>query len=195
MNASSSGYFIQALTQIPDLLGLHAKNPQRYPHYLCSAATGTAQGRFDILFAFPGDCLILSEHGLSLPDELTGNSGGFLDALQAWWQQSPFPSDTNTDVPFRGGWFLFLAYELAAEIEPTLHLPADHGALPIAMATRFQNAVIIDHEKHCAFIVTEDNQLAREQLAAILIDIESTTDVGLSVDISVESMKKTPLST
>ena len=39
--------------------------------------------------------------------------------------------------PFVGGWFLYLGYELAAEIEPTLRLPASH--LPQALAWRMRS--------------------------------------------------------
>jgi anthranilate synthase component 1 len=45
---------------------------------------------------------------------------------------------------FADGWFLYLGYELAAEIEPTLHLP--RSRLPRAMAWRMHGALI--HERH-----------------------------------------------
>ena len=39
-------------------------------------------------------------------------------------------------LPFRGGWALFLAYELAAQVEPSLELPPAPGPLPVALAMR-----------------------------------------------------------
>ena len=52
-----------------DLLKLHALNPERYPHLLCSASDGEQGGenssRYHILFAFPEETLCLTSNGLS----------------------------------------------------------------------------------------------------------------------------------
>ena len=47
--------------------------------------------------------------------------------------------------PFRGGWALYLGYELAQEIEPVLQLPQAAGELPIAVALRCPAALLHDH--------------------------------------------------
>ena len=54
-------------------------------------------------------------------------AGGFLDNLEALVPRAkqPVPPRTNREVlPFLGGWFVYLGYEVAAEIEPRLQLPA-----------------------------------------------------------------------
>lgn len=139
-----------------DLLALHCHNPQRYPHLLESSATG-AQGRYDILFAFPGESLVLGD---------TGDSD-FLQALDARRAQAAQGRTTDGSLPFQGGWFLYLGYELAAQIEPQLKLRADDSGLPVASATRIPAAVIREPGRKRCWIVAED----RSCLEAIGDDI------------------------
>ncbi len=139
-----------------DLLALHRTNPQRYPYLLQSVAHSDAQGagqaRFDILFAFPGEHIRL---------DAADTSVDFLQQLDARWRTVAKiigPSEAAPGfprLPFTGGWFLFLAYELAGQIEPGLSLPAAHDGLPVAYAARIPAAIIIDHAEHQTFFVAE----------------------------------------
>jgi anthranilate synthase component I len=139
-----------------DLLASAAAYPERYPCLLESVVHGTAQSRYDILFAFPRDRLTLHADG-SLSDEAgTRRSERFLDALDAAWQRERLPP-ADDELPFRGGWILMLAYELAAEIEPTLRLRST-SALPVALAIRCPAAVIVDHVRDCTILVAEAGQ-------------------------------------
>jgi anthranilate synthase component 1 len=109
-----------ALAQPVDLLGLHRLLPQRYPFLLQSTSARPPLGRYDILFACPGEALVLGGDG-----QLCGRhehaAQGFLAALDDWWQCDK-RSGRVPQLPFHGGWFLYLGYELAAEIEPVLDL-------------------------------------------------------------------------
>jgi anthranilate synthase component 1 len=121
------------------MLRLHSRHPRRYPVLLESAASGTSQGRFSMLLGAPGERLILDEQGLRGP----GSEAGFLARLDAWWsstraRQAPAP------WPFAGGWFLFLGYELAGEVEPQLRLPPPPEGLK-ALAWRMRGALVHDH--------------------------------------------------
>jgi anthranilate synthase component 1 len=148
-----------------DLLQLHKANPARYPHLLQS----TANGRYDILFAFPGDSLRLDNEGrLHVPGEKAPKSGDFPGHLDNWWCEARATASAEIDLPFTGGWFVFLGYELAAQIEPSLRLPAASGALPVAIATRFRTAVVVDHHKGTTSIVGEQGQ--QQSVAQILAD-------------------------
>ncbi len=141
-----------ALAQPVDLPGLHRLAPQRYPFLLQSTAVRPPLGRYDILFACPGESLELDGNG-----ELRGNHSdgaqGFLAALDDWWRHNsrfgPVP-----ELPFHGGWFLYLGYELAAEIEPVLDLPVD-PVLPVAFAVRCPAAIIHDHVDRQSWLVAE----------------------------------------
>jgi anthranilate synthase component 1 len=136
-----------------DLLGLHAADPGRYPFFLESAASGTPQSRYDILFAFPGETLELSPQG-----KVTGPHAatGFLDSFNDWWQALRLPrTPAKGSPPFRGGWFVFAGYELAGEIEETLELPPAPGSLPVALACRVPAAIIRDHAGGEMLLVAE----------------------------------------
>lgn len=140
---------IQPLDGAIDLLALHRVNPQRYPYLLQSVAHGADAARYDILFAFPGDVLRLDEKN---PAEF----GDFLKQLDSRWQAASPPQNTSADsLPFTGGWFLFLAYELAGQVEPSLNLPAASDALPVAYASRIPAAVIVDHQQQQTYLVAE----------------------------------------
>jgi len=140
--------------------------PDRYPFLLQSTARSGSLGRFDILFAFPGDTLVLDQVGSpcvgTAPEE-----GKFLSALDACWRRERAPQD-RSELPFHGGWFLYLGYELAAEIEPTLRLNAD-PILPTAFAVRCPAAVIFDHANECCAFVGES--VDGHELACVMADL------------------------
>lgn len=129
-----------------DLLQLHQYAPERYPFLLESVVHGTAQSRYDILFAFPGQTI-------------ETNETDFLPRLNHFWQSDKLNIE-KSDLPFNGGWFVYLGYELANEIEPTLQLPANPGPLPTAFATRIPAAIIRDHQLACSYLVCEPGQEA-----------------------------------
>ena len=150
-----------------DLLALHRLHPTRYPHLLESAARGLASSdnRHDILFAFPGERLA-PEHG-------------FLAAFDAAFAAEKIARDANAaDLPFRGGWFVYLGYELAGEIEPTLHLPGASGltaVLPTACAVRVPAAVLRDRIDGRLTLIAEEDQV--HLLDAMEDDLAALGDV------------------
>ncbi len=143
------------LTGIDDLLWLHHCRPTRYPFLLESAAHGTRQGRYDILFAFPGRSLRLSGEQMLLGNQ----SDDFLSALNAWWLAEHADAAGPSDWPFRGGWFVYLGYELAQQVEPVLSL-TPYPVLPVAFATRIPAAVIRDRVSgRCIFMSEADGEV------------------------------------
>jgi anthranilate synthase component I len=136
-----------------DLLAPAAAFPQRYPCLLESVVHGTAQSRYDILFAFPRERLTLHADGGLRDDAGVVREGCFLDALDAAWQAERLPPEGD-GLPFHGGWVLLLAYELAGEIEPTLKLRPP-STLPLALAVRCPAAAIVDHVRDCTILVAE----------------------------------------
>ena len=162
-------------------LRLHRADPAHYPCLLESAASGTEQGRYDVLFAAPGERLVLDTGG-----RLAGPGGGtnhdFLTALNGWWQRERVES-TARDLPFRGGWFLYLGYELAGQVESTLTLHRPSG-LPIAAAVRVRCALILDRAEERAWVVAEVG--AEEDCRRVLADVAA-------VDRSAPLWSDTPL--
>ena len=159
---------VQTIGLSIDLADLHRANPARYPHLLQS----TAHGRYDILFAFPGASLLLDADGkLEGPGASLPGGNDFLERFDGWWQQlASIPSDAH-GLPFTGGWFVYLGYELAAQVEPRLHLPQPGGGLPVAVATRFATAVIHDRERALTYIAGEAGQ--EQRVGMIAADIEA----------------------
>jgi anthranilate synthase component I len=140
-----------------DLLAPAAAFPERYPALLESVTPGSAHARYDILFAFPQDTLTLAADGYVRDSDDRIRPGGFLEALDTAWRAERLPHGADDGLPFHGGWVLLLAYELAAEIEPSLRLRYS-GHLPVAQAVRCPAAIIVDHVRERTILVAEAGQ-------------------------------------
>lgn len=138
-----------------DLLAPAALFPGRYPTLLASAVTGTAQSRFDILFACEGESITLHADGMLRDGQGTAIDDTFLDAFDHAWARKHRPR-VDDGLPFHGGWVVYLAYELAAQVEPTLRLPASRGKAPVACALRAPAAAIVDHVEGRTILVAEE---------------------------------------
>jgi len=160
---------IKALPNTSDLLALHANNPERYPHLLSSNKTAICGddnsdiARFDILFACP-------------QQTITSNKENFLEQLDDAWKAEKQIA-IKSELPFTGGWFLYLGYELAQQIETGLDLPQAIDGLPVAFASRFPAAVIIDANKQQAFLVCESK--FSECVETIEADLQNNLDASV----------------
>jgi anthranilate synthase component I len=134
----------------PDLLRLHECDSARFPVLLQSTAVGTSHGRYDVLLAGPTSSLTLAADGRLRGEAARGTS--FIDSLDAWWRRERVPASASA-LPFVGGWFLYLGYELAGEVEPRLRLP--RGISPIAYALRCHAAVLFDHLTGRGWLIAE----------------------------------------
>ena len=133
----------------PDFACWQARFPDRYPGLLESAAVGLPLGRYDILLRASGPTLSLGPDG-----QVSGaaSGAGFLEALDRLWRLERVDEEPG-ELPFRGGWCLYLGYELAGEIEPRLRLPGGPG--PVAHAIRCPAAAVYDHAQGQAWLVAE----------------------------------------
>ena len=171
----AGGCVARALPWDIDLLALHRLDPARYPHLLESAARGLASSdnRHDILFAFPGETLA--------PER------GFLQAFDAAFAADKIARDASAgDLPFRGGWFVYLGYELAGEVEPTLRLPAARGltaALPTACAVRVPAAVLRDRIDGALTLIAEaGHEALLDLMQADLSMLEAAAPGAVALD-------------
>ena len=147
----------RALPSDTDLLALHRLDPLRYPVLLESVASGTAQGRWDFLLVADGKGLRLDADGVTRDLQGNAETGDFLAALDRHWQAERTPRE-EPRWPFRGGWALLLAYELAHQVEPVLQLPRGVAAHPVALALRCPAAVLRDRSTGDCVIVAEAGQ-------------------------------------
>jgi anthranilate synthase component 1 len=136
------------------LLWLHAARSERYPALLASSASAGPLGRYDILFCHPAGALVKDGRGtLACSAHGIEADGGFLATLDRWWRRER-RACAMTQLPFTGGWFVFIGYELAAEIETGLTLPASPDPVA-AMALRIPAAVVHDRMLGCTQIIAE----------------------------------------
>lgn len=147
----------------PDLLDVHRAGPERWPFLLASAAGTRGLGRWSILLHRSGEELVLDGEGLRGP----GRGQRFLDRLKDW-TGAPVAADWNPDLPFQGGWFLYLGYELTGEIESKLDLPAATDSLPVALAARCPAAILIDHRDGATWLAAE-SEAALDQARSDLV--------------------------
>jgi anthranilate synthase component I len=167
------GFSTRTLQGRRDLLAPAALWPESYPALLESAVQGTPQSRYDILFAFPQDSLSLAGDGVVRDGDGREIQASFLDALDDAWRTQRTPR-TDDELPFHGGWVLFLAYELVAQIESRLKLPPGTSVLPVALALRCPAAVIVDHVRDCTILLVEQGHEAL--LDRMQDDIEAGSD-------------------
>jgi anthranilate synthase component 1 len=122
---------------------------------LASAVTGTPQSRFDILFVGGEASLTLAADGVVRDEAGRVVEATFLDALDTAWASRHRPR-VEDGLPFHGGWFVYLAYELVGQIEPSLRLPTTKGAAPVAFALRTPAAAIVDHVERRTILIAEE---------------------------------------
>jgi anthranilate synthase component 1 len=132
------------LSDVPDLTGLAHEFPETFPFLLESVASSQGGSR-SLLFYAADEVLVRHASGLVAGP---GEGVTFFDRLESWYQTEKSPlgaaaDKLGFDLPFAGGWFLYLGYEMAAEIESCLHLPANVTALPDAFARRCPGAIIV----------------------------------------------------
>ena len=167
--------------QDDQLCALHAADPARFPALLESTGTHARLGRYDILFALPQARLLLRANG-----ELVGSDlKQFLPALDEAWQRERLPPESST-LPFTGGWLLYLAYELAQEIEPSLQLARCTDDL-VAAAIRIPAAIVRDRIDGRAWIVAEHGYEAEcRELERELLRMPTISDPLVQVHATTE---------
>lgn len=141
-----------------DLLDLHRLAPARYPVLLESSASGTPQGRWDLLLLANGESLQLGADDVVRDADGAQLGHDFLQALDRAWcgaRDRCGRTGESAGLPFAGGWALLLAYELAAQVEPVLRLPEPDGSLPSAIALRCPAAVLRDRRSGACTAVCE----------------------------------------
>ena len=146
-----------------DLASFCYLDNSRYP-FLLESVNHNDNNRYSILFAFPGENIVLNN----------ASDFDFLNKLEGKYNLN----NTNSDLPFCGGWFVYLSYELIGQIENTLSADLHNSDLPIAYAVKIPTAIIIDHQLDKTYIVDESDDDSRINL--ILDDIKLINPIPLS---------------
>ncbi len=170
---------------------LAAAQPERYPVFLESAARG-ALARFSMLCAAPRAALWRDATGVIGGFGVTPRSGGFFDNLEAWVRATPkprpeVPAGPLAHIPFRGGWIVYLGYEIAAEIE-RLKLPPARTPLT-AFALRVEHFAVHDLVTERLFAVSEvPDRAAHAALVADLLPRGAATSPLEGAPVPIENL-------
>ncbi|MFP5411199.1 MAG: chorismate-binding protein, partial [Gammaproteobacteria bacterium] len=124
----------------PDLIGLQAAHPERYPGLFA----GSGDSGWDVLFAFPREAASFG----------TTDEPAALQAHPAM-QLRPQPAADVQGLPFSGGWLCALSYELGAWFEPSAGRAEDSTAFPVAWLVRIPAAILFDRARRRCVLMAE----------------------------------------
>ena len=145
---------------------LAASRADRYPVFFDSAAEGPL-ARYSVLAAEPRAALFRDAVGKLHGQGITPGAGGFFDHLEAWFRNERAIT-SQKPLPFLGGWFVYLGYEVAAEIESHLHLPTAETPYS-AFALRVENIIVHELATDTVFAISETGDA--EALARLIADL------------------------
>src|ERR1043165_4185898 len=133
--------------------------PAQFPVFLDSAAEGPLT-RYSMLVFEPSAALLRDAHGgLTARGDVQIVAGGFLDNLDAWLKREATPRDAAKPLPFLGGWFVYLSYELAQEVDPVLPLPISADPYS-AFALRVEHLAVYEHATGTLYAVSQNGDVA-----------------------------------
>lgn len=170
-----------------DLLGFHRLNPARYPVILDSATqrnhshklnhAALQNSRYSLCLCFPQSSFSLSKDRQLMVDGVPSD-GEFLKQLETRWQAEAQVIARNAaqgknDLPFMGGWFVYLGYELLSEIEP--RVAVHKSDMPIAQAVRIPSAIVIDHLAQTGWWIDDNfDHNGEQRYEQFLADLEAS---------------------
>jgi anthranilate synthase component I len=131
----------------------------QFPVFLDSAAEGPL-ARYSVLAFEPRAGLFRDAHGTLSARGIEIAPGGFIDNLDLWLRREGIALADAKPLPFLGGWFVYLGYEMAAEVEPVLRLPAADAPYS-AFALRVEHLAVYDHAARTLFAIAEDGDAAK----------------------------------
>ena len=148
--------------------------PRQYPYLLDSAAPGPL-GEYSLLLRPNGEQLCKFSDGT-----LTGPGKGdsFLSRLNDWYLQEQKPHVDSSSSPYNGGWFVYLGYELAAEIEPTVNFPAADDGFPVAFASRCPAVILTTPDQPGVLQLFAEDSALLETVRREITDLVTTAEAS-----------------
>ena len=158
----------QKLDSPPDLLAINAAYPNTFPYLLRSSGTTG----WDILLLEDWRQLFYSGEGS--------------DFLRRLAELKLRPVMNSNRLPFFGGYFLYMGYELLSEFEPSVHegLP---DSFPLAALARTPAAVLVDRHNGCGWIVAESAELCQRSMSLI-----ETSSVYAPSQVTLQGLEEDP---
>jgi len=151
-------------------------NAKRYP-FLLESVNHNQSNRYSILFAHPTEQIVLNDL----------NEFDFLSTLES---NVDMPS-IKSDLPFTGGWFVYLSYELIGQIEPVLKNDLYSGDQAVAIATKIPTAIVIDHTDEQTYLLDQfDDQDRIDQVLADIKRLNKVKEADIKGVLSWEEENK-----
>ncbi len=167
---------------------LATRAPEDFPVFFDSAAQGPL-AQFSLLAASPAASLWRDARGKLEATGMALVPGGFLDNLRAWTAREAAGTGVP-GLPFVGGWFVYLGYELAAEVEPRLQLPVADAPYS-AFALRVTTFALHDLAAGTVQVVTEDGDArAHAALAARLLEAGRLASPAVTQPLPLASLSE-----
>ncbi|MGE4569809.1 MAG: chorismate-binding protein, partial [Gammaproteobacteria bacterium] len=159
-----------------DLAALCYYNKERYP-FLLESVHHNDINRYSILFAFPGQNIVLNDF----------TDFNFLSELESKLNSNL----QSSDLPFSGGWFVYLSYELIGQIEPILKDDLYTSDLPIAYAVEIPSAIIVDHQQDIYYLVDQyDSETRIDQILTDIKALKAIPTTQVSGELTEENEDK-----
>ncbi len=147
-------------------------NTQRYP-FLLESVSHNQNNYYSILFAHPSEQIVLN----NLEDF------DFLSELESKVDISVI----NSNLPFTGGWFVYLSYELIGQIEPILKNALPSSDQSVAIAVKIPTAIVIDHLHEKTYLLDQfDDQRRIDQVLSDITQLQSIPPVSIQGELSCE---------
>ena len=167
-----------------DLLNLQSINITKYPYLLESSSRGNKKNRFSVLFFKPKTLLQKTKE----------DKNSFLDEFDKIWKREKIDQNdlffNNKKIPFCGGWFVYLGYELVEEIETKLNIPESPFKLPTAFASRVNTAIIFDHVDNEILITSDDKDSFNDDILEIEEDFTKILDESTKLSGTITILRK-----
>ena len=169
-----------------DILDFFELDIRRYPFLLESSAVGNDRARFSILFSKPSIQLIKKKKDDNI---------NFLKELDLKFKkgkvsQEKIYIDKNITLPFTGGWFLYLGYELVSEIEHKIKIPESPFQLPTAFLARVKNTIIFDQKEKKLYLVSEESMKEVEKMYTDFKTIKKPRKKNIYLKNNIKITKK-----
>ncbi len=167
-----------------DLLSLQSIDLNKYPYLLESSSRGNKRNRYSFLFFKPRVLLQKTKEDKNI----------FLEEFDKIWKKEIIVQNdfyyNNKKIPFCGGWFIYLGYELVEEIEPRLSIPKSPFKLPTAFASRVNTAIIFDHVDNEVLITSDDKDSFYDDIEDIEKDFSRILDDSKKLSGSIKILTK-----
>lgn len=163
------------------LRSLAAAHPARYPVFFDSAASGPL-AMHSMLACEPDAALFRDTDGNLSATHRDIVAGGFLDNLEAWYRSEAAPAIPGSpmqSLPFRGGWFVYLGYEMAEEVEPRVSMPKADAPYS-AFALRVENFAVHDLTTGLVYAVSQYGDA--DAHAKLVRDLEEADEGQAAID-------------